>query len=98
MHPTQVYESLLSLCLYVFLAGLFKHRKFPGQIFAAYLVGYAFLRSFVEYFRGDYPAYQRFFGGLLTPAQMVSIAILAAGLALFAILPRLRPSGGQTAA
>jgi phosphatidylglycerol:prolipoprotein diacylglycerol transferase len=88
VHPTQVYESLLSFCLYAFLAWLYRRKKFDGQIFATYLVSYAVLRSFVELFRGDYPSYQRFLGGLATPAQLVSVAILAFGLALFWLLPK----------
>ena len=88
VHPTQIYESLLNLALYALLAWLYRRKKFDGQVFASYLVCYAVLRSFVEMFRGDYPENQRHFGGWLTPAHLVSIAILAAGLALFAILPR----------
>jgi phosphatidylglycerol:prolipoprotein diacylglycerol transferase len=87
LHPTEIYESLLSLCLYAFLAWLYRRKKFDGQIFATYLVCYAFLRSFVELFRGDYPNYQRFLG-VVTPAQMVSIGILVAGSVLFVVLRR----------
>jgi phosphatidylglycerol:prolipoprotein diacylglycerol transferase len=92
VHPTEIYESLLSLCLYGFLAWLYRRKKFEGQIFATYLVCYACLRSFVEWFRGDYPTYQRFHG-VVTPAQMVSIGILTAGVILFVVLPRvLKPA------
>jgi phosphatidylglycerol:prolipoprotein diacylglycerol transferase len=87
LHPTQVYDSLLNLGYYTFLAWLYRHKKFDGQVFAAYLIGYALLRSLVEFFRGDYPVH--YLGGWATPAQVVSIAILAAGLILLAILPRL---------
>jgi phosphatidylglycerol:prolipoprotein diacylglycerol transferase len=88
VHPTQLYESGLSLLLYAGLAWLYRRKKFDGQIFAAYLVCYAPLRSFVELFRGDYDITQRFVGGVLTPAQVVSIAILASGLLLLILLPR----------
>lgn len=86
VHPTQIYDSLLSLGLYLALAWLHRRKKFDGQIFATYLVSYAFLRSFVEMFRGDYPKY--YLGGWVTPAQLVSIGILAAGLVLLWKLPR----------
>jgi hypothetical protein len=33
-------------------------------------------------FRGDYPPQQHYLGGWATPAQVVSIAILATGLVL----------------
>jgi phosphatidylglycerol:prolipoprotein diacylglycerol transferase len=90
VHPTQIYESLLSLCLYAALAWLYRRKKFDGQIFATYLVSYALLRSFVEMFRGDYPDYQHFLGGWATPAQLVSIGILATGVVLFWLLHRQR--------
>jgi len=91
VHPTQIYESLLNLALYAGLAWLYRRKKFDGQVFATYLVCYAILRSFVEMFRGDYPEYQRHLGGWVTPAHLVSVAILAAGLVLFRILPRAMP-------
>ena len=90
VHPTQVYESLLNLCLYGALAWLYRRKKFDGQIFAVYLICYALLRSLVEMFRGDYPDYQHFLGGWATPAQLVSIGILVAGIGLIAALPRFK--------
>lgn len=86
VHPTEIYDSLLNLGFYLFLAWLFRRRKFDGQIFAAYLIGYAILRSFVEYFRGDYPVH--YLGGVATPAQLVSIGIIIGGLLLIFLLPR----------
>lgn len=82
VHPTQVYDSLLSLAFYAGLAWLFRRKKFDGQVFAAYLIGYAVLRSIVESFRGDYPPDH--IHGWATPAQLVSMGILAAGVALWA--------------
>jgi phosphatidylglycerol:prolipoprotein diacylglycerol transferase len=85
VHPTQIYDALLSLGLYVVLAWLYRRKRFDGQVFAIYLVAYALLRSFVELFRGDYPG-----GHLLTPAQLVSLVIFLAGALLFLKLPRPR--------
>jgi phosphatidylglycerol:prolipoprotein diacylglycerol transferase len=87
VHPTEIYESLLNLGLYLALAQLFRRRKFDGQVFGVYLVSYAVLRSLVEFFRGDYPSSQYIFGWA-TPAQLVSIPIFAAGLLLLWKLPR----------
>lgn len=86
VHPTQIYDSLLNLLLYLALAWLYRRKKFDGQIFASYLIGYALIRSFVEAFRGDYGV--RYLGGWATPAHLVSLGILAAGLLLFWRLPR----------
>lgn len=81
VHPTQLYEAALNLLLYALLEWLFRRRKFDGQVFAAYLIGYAGLRSLVECFRGDYRTY--YLGNLATPAQVVSIVILLAGCGLW---------------
>jgi phosphatidylglycerol:prolipoprotein diacylglycerol transferase len=89
LHPTQIYDALLNLLLYVFLASLYRHKRFDGQVFTVYLVGYAILRSLVEFFRGDYP--QHYLGGWATPAQVVSIGILLIGIILWWALPRVTP-------
>ncbi len=86
VHPTEIYDALLNFALYLFLAWLFRRRKFDGQIFATYLICYAVTRSFVEYFRGDYNDAHQHFG--LTPAQLVSVPIFVTGLALAVILSR----------
>ena len=89
VHPTEIYDALLNLGLYFFLAWLFRRKKFDGQIFATYLICYAVTRSFVEYFRGDYTNVHYHFG--LTPAQLVSVPIFITGLGLAAILSRRAP-------
>ena len=89
VHPTQIYDSLISLGFYSFLAWRYRHKTFDGQIFALYLIGYAALRSFVESFRGDYTVH--YLGGVATTAQVVGLGILAAGLALYFLLPRPKP-------
>src|SRR5205085_4375696 len=88
VHPTEIYESLLNLGLYGALAWLYRRKKFDGQVFAAYLMCYAVTRSLVESFRGDYtPAHIH--GPLqLTPAQLISFGIFAAGAILVFTLPR----------
>lgn len=91
VHPTQVYDSLLNLVLYAGLAWLYRRKKFDGQVFAVYLVGYAITRSTVELFRGDYP---QLYAGWITPAHIVSALILAAGAGLYLYLPRKRHHAG----
>jgi phosphatidylglycerol---prolipoprotein diacylglyceryl transferase len=86
LHPTQIYDGLLNLVLYVFLAWLFRRKKFDGEIFATYLICYAITRSVVECFRGDYSGLHYHLG--LTPAQWVSVPMFIIGLGLAAILSR----------
>lgn len=87
VHPTEIYDALLNLALYLGLAWWFRHRrKFDGQIFAIYLMCYAVTRSTVEMFRGDYSEAHLHSG--LTPAHLLSIGIFVAGAILYRILPR----------
>jgi phosphatidylglycerol:prolipoprotein diacylglycerol transferase len=93
VHPTEIYDALLNLILYVGLAWLFRQRrKFDGQIFALYLIVYAVFRSITEYFRGDYPA-DHIHAGLFTSAQLLSVPILIAGVALFIWRSQARAAG-----
>jgi phosphatidylglycerol:prolipoprotein diacylglycerol transferase len=86
VHPTQIYDAAANLAFYFFLEWLYRRRRFDGQVFALYLMGYAILRSLVETWRGDYT--QHYLGGIATPAQVLSIGILLAGLVLWGMLPR----------
>ena len=89
VHPTEIYDSLLNLGLYGFLAWVFRRRKFDGFVFGLYLICYAILRSFVELFRGDYGPEHYWHG--MTPAQLVSIGTIIAGLLLLWIQSRRAP-------
>ena len=90
LHPTEIYDALLNFALYVFLAWLFRRKKFDGQIFATYLLCYAVTRSIVECFRGDYTNPHYHLG--LTPAQWIGVPIFITGLALAAVLSRRAPA------
>ena len=81
VHPTQIYDALLNLILFLTLEWFFRRKKFDGQIFAAYLMSYAVFRSIAEHFRGDYPADHIHHG--LTSAQVLSLVIFSAGAALW---------------
>lgn len=94
VHPTEIYDSLLNLALYLGLAWLFRHRrKFDGQIFSIYLMCYAVTRSTVELFRGDYSDAHIHSG--LTPAHLLSIGIFGAGIAFFFVLRNRTMKQGQ---
>ena len=77
IHPTQIYECLLNLALYGALAWLFRKRKFDGQIFTAYLLGYASVRFMMEFLRDDSRGHLWF--EILTSGQGISILLLIGG-------------------
>ena len=54
IHPTQLYESLAQLLLFVALMIARRYRRFHGQVLALYLIGYSIIRTTVELFRGDF--------------------------------------------
>ena len=93
VHPTEIYDSLLNLALYGFLAWLYRRRKFDGLVFGVYLICYALLRSFVELFRGDYGP-EHYWKGM-TPAQLLSIGIIAAGVFLLWFQSRRAPAASR---
>lgn len=77
IHPVQIYESLLNFAFFGLLVWWHKRKKFDGQVFCIYLLGYALLRAFTETFRGDYGAVK------LTPGQLMGVIIFPIGAALW---------------
>ena len=53
LYPTQLFEVLANLMIFVFLYLLKKHKRYHGQLAAYYLLTYGFLRFVIEIFRGD---------------------------------------------
>ena len=53
VHPTFLYESLWNLALFVILLLLTKKKRFHGQIFLLYLMGYGAGRFWIEGLRTD---------------------------------------------
>lgn len=70
-HPTQLYEAALDLVLAAWLWSL-RGRAFPtGHLFRRYLVGYAVVRFFLEFVRGD-PGIEL---GPLSAAQVFCVVV-----------------------
>lgn len=53
VHPTFLYESVLNLCVLIFMILYRKHKKFNGEITLIYLGGYGIIRFFIEGIRTD---------------------------------------------
>jgi len=53
VHPTQLYESLISWALLALLAFAWKRRRFDGQVLLVATIGYGLARSALEILRDD---------------------------------------------
>lgn len=53
VHPTFLYESMWSLCVFIILLILQRKKKFNGQVCATYFFGYALGRVWIEGLRTD---------------------------------------------
>ena len=84
LYPTQLMEVVGELCLFAALLFFMNRKRFHGQIFATWLMGYAVLRTVTEFFRGDvargyvfkYPAEDPL---LLSTSQAIALALFATG-------------------
>ena len=95
LHPTQLYESLATLLILIFLLTLErKRRMFAGGVFWTYLLLYPTARFVIEFYRGD-PRGTIF--DLLSTSQFVSIMIVPLSIAMLVLLARNnRPGHGNT--
>jgi phosphatidylglycerol---prolipoprotein diacylglyceryl transferase len=84
VHPTQLYEVGLSTLIFFALWRLRRHPYQAGWLFALWLVLAGLERFLVEFFRAKD---DRFFG-ILTVAQIISLALVAAGVVVFRKLHR----------
>ncbi len=79
VHPTQTYESIIGLLLLGLTFLVRRHRRFSGEVFVSFTLGYAVLRYLVETVRADS---QRGSVGPFSTSQFVAVATFAAGLIL----------------
>ena len=77
-YPTQLYSSALNLMLFAFLLWYYPRRKFSGQVFILYLIGYSLYRFIIEFFRENWV-----FVGNFSVSQVYSLVLLAAGIGLY---------------
>lgn len=87
LHPSQLYESLLTAALTVYLVRLFGARRFEGQVALAYLAFYAVIRFVLEFWRGD-AARGLLFDGALSTSQLIALFVATATLMIWPSLSR----------
>ena len=87
LHPAQLYQAAANLALFGLLWLSLSRKRFDGQVFIFYLVGYAASRFLIEFFRGD--ASRGFvLGGALSTSQFIGLILFPAAAVLFLILRR----------
>ena len=88
-HPAQLYDAAAALAVFALLSWMRTRRRFEGQLALVFLTLYPAWRIFHETLRGD-PWIALPLGrlGVLTPNQLISVALVAfapaAGLVLYA--------------
>lgn len=75
VHPTFLYESLWNVGVLIILLLFTKHRKYNGQIFLIYLLGYGLGRVWIEGLRTDQLI---FFGTGVAVSQVLSGVLVVA--------------------
>lgn len=84
VHPTFLYESLWNFVLMISLLIYWKHRKFNGEVFLLYLLGYGVGRFWIESLRTD----QLILPIVEVPVSMVVAALMAVGSAIWIVIGR----------
>lgn len=85
VHPTFLYEGLWNLGVFILLMAYRKHKKFNGEVFALYLIGYGLGRAWIEGLRTDQ---------LLMPyfnfpvSQVLSVVLVIAAIIFIAMKRR----------
>ena len=81
VHPTQLYSVFGLLLIFFILKKIQSKQKFPGQIFAGYLILYPIFRFSIEFLRVN----PRVFFGL-SVYQIISLLIFTAGVSVYKIM------------
>jgi phosphatidylglycerol---prolipoprotein diacylglyceryl transferase len=80
VHPTQLYESFLSLGVFAVLLWLRHRQRFPGQILGTYFLLAGVVRFFVEFFRGDERGPVLLLG--MPSTQVIALGLIAGSVIL----------------
>ena len=91
VHPTFFYESMWCLMVLALLLFFYKHRKFDGEVFLLYFVGYGLGRVWIEGLRTD----QLLIGRTGFAVSQILSAVLVLGAAAIIIVKRIRIKKGS---
>ncbi len=84
--PTPIYETTMSLLIFIFLWSIRKKLKIPGTLFAIYLILNGVERFFIELIRVN-NTYD-IFGYHITQAEIISVSLIIGGLLLWFYLKK----------
>jgi phosphatidylglycerol:prolipoprotein diacylglycerol transferase len=99
VHPTQVYQSACGFLTFLLLYWLWRRRRFPGQVFAAFLFLKPAYRFVVEFFRGDADRGVFKVGSMtLSQAQIIGVAVAAVAVVAWIVLDRRSRNAAATPA
>ena len=94
VHPTFLYESLWNVGVLLFLFWFRKRKKFNGEVFLMYLIGYGLGRIWIEGLRTD----QRLLPVVGLPVSQLLSGCLVVGCTILVVWKRKKlSSGGETA-
>ncbi len=94
VHPTFLYESLWNVGVLLFLFWFRKRKKFNGEVFLMYLIGYGLGRIWIEGLRTD----QLLLPVVGLPVSQLLSGCLVVGCTILVVWKRKRlSSGGETA-
>jgi phosphatidylglycerol:prolipoprotein diacylglycerol transferase len=88
LHPTQIYEAVADLFIFIFLMWRLARKHTTGQILLEYLGLFAFARFVVEFYRGDDRSFM--FHDMLSTSQFVAILTIIGSAIAYILLRRLR--------
>jgi phosphatidylglycerol:prolipoprotein diacylglycerol transferase len=94
LHPTQLYESMATFLLFLYLTWRLKRNHRTGQIVLEYLFAYAVLRFVIEFFRDDERG--TVLHGLLSTSQFIGIITILGSAAVYIVLRRRTVSAPQS--
>ena len=94
VHPTFLYESLWNVGVLLFLFWFRKRKKFNGEVFLMYLIGYGLVRIWIEGLRTD----QLLLPVVELPVSQLLSGCLVVGCTILVVWKRKKlSSGGETA-
>lgn len=81
LHPAQVYEFILDYVLFIFLWRRSYKKKFEGELFVIYLIAFALIRGFVEFFRINPVIW-----GPFSISHLLSVVLIIAALIIYKLI------------